>query len=732
MPQIIQPRYTLERASQETTLGYTHRPTDYNTFNFSKLLAFQQADQDGIFYERHTGRVMLEPVPRWRDMQFSQFDFGPADSLETPGIWRQITDPLTGRLALSQYSSIADSSWFMEPKIDILPDAGGFSTVLRMGACPKLAEHNRDNCYRFITWPAKANPGETVWRIAFRLGEEPKIEVGVVARDHTIAFRMADTLWCPQDLNLLRQSGNVVVTVTVMPVADGMLFWCGQELGKESSFVTGYAPTKAGTVRWEGKNGETSVGFAQLMYKMYGYVETPPSRAPRFFETEKPVFYFSPADGLANGQTREGRIETIDPPNQEWVARLTLTAPNADVDGLDDGYSVTTPSFDIVTATWPPAFRKPVKSNFVELLKVEQVAEIEDFDFSTGIVTRTGVAYFDNTYAQESIQRGMKTVRLKTGFAHTGLFNRGLFLAGTVQNFMSDDGYARTGVVFTDLWFIIERGVLHTNLYPAHWCVYSVARFLLEHAGIVPPILAKLPDCGFGPYPGCNHTLFGGHPGWEAGTSVMPCLVSCRQIEKAWMGMDVDGFFRFEPFDFRALKPPVKVFKEAATGYGGVPGGAIDEIKKPFRRTKSLEEIRNDISLGGFDQSDGRAFARHPEDARSYASKFDPNAPNYTGFAASFVDLWSGYSTIEFTDYVGKNMLNRFPLQHETCHFPAGGQPTLHPMDLILVNDRRSAGANIEYWITRLGQTWDSYGGFDAEIDGVWTGNGPIPGRPGT
>lgn len=720
---ILRPLQRLQVSAQANAIGTMQQAAHVNTDTFYTLLSATGLEKEGLFFERNTGNLMLSPSPVWEDLNLSDWTAS-APFGATGGKWREVVDRALSVRTLSQYDATPDREWLLESNAPILAANACFSLKLSLGPCPKAATHDREGYYRQVYFPADSVAGETTYKVDFRYGEAPAL---YVSNDAGALYSKVGDIPSPVDFGLLRSGKNVEFTLTFLQMDGAAIVWIGDIdrytlIHRQDGINTGATP--AGKLGFAGRNGAFQVAFAPLRFMRIGRYHSFTQFGPADM-TARPQFVIQPPVPPGAGVSVTGGVETVDRVSRLYTYTLELQAEP--LDSPNEDYSITTPLVKSCTVVWPPKWNPPPTGGWQDVAGINEIVERRWFDINTGLLHSSLSVELDNNRGQRRVLGGVQAAQLFLGYAHAGTYLRGRFLANMRAAIQSKGGTSTVTFEGEDLLYVLARQPLKDDIYPSRWCVYALARLLLQHGQIVPDLLRTIPDCPFGPDPACPHPKMVAHPGFKAPRYVLPCLEEVRQVIGGWMGQDQTGQFRFEPFVWTPRKTPVKSFYEGATDAFGRGGGALNEFLGGLVRTRNLDEVVNDISLVGFDQGTGEVFLRHFEDIRTIRSKYDPTSPNYLGFVRPLLHVSSMFSTPEFTDFVGGNLLQFVSLPGEFISIPCWGQPTLFPGDIIEVNDRRTVGFGVRYWITEVTSRWRS-GVSTSMLGGQWIGIGNPPG----
>lgn len=714
-------RLQVARASNAT--GIMTQVTHLNTDTYATLLSATGLEKEGLFFEPNSECLMNAPSVLWEDLVQDDWTFS-APTEATGGKWRTVTDRALGVQMFSQYDGAVDREWTAESDPSFLTENCAFSVKMQIGPPPKGATHDRENYYRHVIFPSDSLPGEVRYRFALHYGEAPRLEYSV---DGGSLYKRIGDIPSAVDLAALRSGKNVEVTLTFMQLDGKTIVWLG-DLNRHTLYHRQdgieVGETKGGRLGFAGKNGIQTYAFGRIVFRRIGRYHSYALPGPNDM-SRAPGFVIQPETPRTEGVSVSGKIESIDRRRREFTYTLELQGPP--LDEPNDDFSLTTPLVRQVTIVHPPKWSSPPKAGWQDVGGINRIKEYQSLDLKGGMRRRAYEVALDNREGQRALQGGVQAMQLFLGYAHTGSFPRGRAL-GNMRFTMTEAG-DESEMTFEaeDLLYILARQPLKDDIYPSQWCVYTLAHLLLEHGGIVPDLQRTFPRCQVGPNPAnCPHTKMPAHPGWKTPRMVLSCLEEVRQVIAGIMGQDIEGQFRFEPFDFAPRRRPQKAFYEAGTRDFGIGGGALNEIFSLTRR-RNLDDLRNDLHLIGFEQTTGQVFLRHLDNVLTLRSKFDPSYAGYLGFAAPLIHESSIYATREFTEYVAQKLLSFIALPGEFVEFSCWGQPTVFPGDIIEVNMRRSVGRGVRYFVEEIVSTWES-GIYLSTIKGRWATVGSAPG----
>ena len=197
-------------------------------------------------------------------------------------------------------------------------------------------------------------------------------------------------------------------------------------------------------------------------------------------------------------------------------------------------------------------------------------------------------------------------------------------------------------------------------------------------------------------------------------------------------------FHNFDPTTPYTVK---KVFMESPNDGGVSYNTLLSRGYSPYVvdgliRTRSLNSVINQIILGGLDKDTGSPFTSVYNNTNSVSGS--RSGANYLGFVRRFVDMWTGYDSQAFADAVRNRMAQWMRLPDERVMLLVMGQPELFPLDVILVQERRTVGFNTGiYYITDIISILEPPGvgnamQYTSTIWGRWTGafEGDTVGQP--
>lgn len=733
------PDYSIQIARSPNATGLMRSFGYPVTDTFSTLKAGAGVDLVGLHFEQNTGKLILQPEPRWVDLRLGSGAgqwTGTSPSGVPAASWREVQNRSLDKWGLSQESSKTDVEWSAESNdSDWLSSGASFCVNLSLWPAPKAATHDRENWYRHIVFPSDAEDGELRHRVSLHYGEEAVLEWST---DGSVWIR-CDTIPTPLDLLSVRAGSNAQrnVTVSVLQLSTHLVVWLGQDFSQRTLAYPISTPTLSGKLKVEGKNGRARVDFADLRFRRIGYYDSYWLDAPRLFETLLPRFYPNPSAHSA-GHRVTGRVIEKDLENRLFRYRATLEAPPVASSSDPEGaYAATTPEIESFVIDWPSVSSPPPAAGWRNLPgDVEEIYEHHALDFQSGLITRGFSTTMDNTGGEWRNLAGVQAAQFGLGYTHSGVRTagrgRGIANVAAELETFPETGKSEFAFRTDDLTFLLKKGHLRSDLIPSFWCPYALFRFLAEQGGIVPALLATIPDCPRGPNPPCPHVKFPPHPLWEAGLDVIPLILELREAVGAIWGQDTLGQMRFEPFRFRPWAWPKRIFREIPDYAFGQPGGAVNHCLK-VKRIRDLDRVRNEISLIGFEQSTGEIFLRHYQNLLMQRSLYDPSSPNYLGFSAPLLHVWSGYSTKEFADYSARKLGDRISLPAEEVVVWTYGQPDLFPGDLFQVNEYRTVGSGSRYYLTDIQSSLrPGTGQYVSTIHGVWVGPpNPPPGSVG-
>ena len=716
----LQPMLKVEYALESHAIGVMQQASKFSSDTLATLMGIDLPEMDGLHFEPNTGCVILRPVARHRDLGQAHVTTN-VNGGDT-GLWRDCTKRSTGKKTLAQYNGAAGATWSAQTSAAWLAlDNQPFVVSFYFGAVPKAGSHTSADAYRRVTWPADAASGENMYRVTVSYEEAPYLERST---DAGATWQRQGTIPCPIDLETLRTSANVQLSLTVLPLDDAVLFWLGQDLGRYTKVVRGDGVGyKSGALKFEGKNGVAVFGYSDLRFKASGHYVSARHRGPRDM-TPTPAFHLNGAKEA--DQSYSAALENVYAGDFEYDYRLSMASPP--LAAPDTDVSDRTPLVKQVNVVWPPIYTGPSSGGWTEITGITRYEERFGWDPETRLFSRWMSIEAKNNAGEWREGYGIQAVRVFTGYAHLG-FNpdpRSYLLGNTRGAYPTQGSDATYRFECRDLLYVLKDAFLTDAIYPARWCVYSLVRALLQHGGIVPDLMATLPVCPFGPDPaGCTHTQLGAHPGWREGTGVLACLAELQAVEYASMGQRWDGQFLFQPFDPDAPYTVSKVFREQASGNGE----GFNEIlahSGGLLRERDLDGVRNEITFIGIDQATGGVFARHWQDADSLN---DRTAPNYTGYRKPEVHIWSGYVSPAFADAALAKRAKWARLPDERVVVPCWGQPWLQPLDVIGVQEGRSIGyGSGAYFLTGIQSVFEPPYGYFSVLYGQWTGQGDPPG----
>jgi hypothetical protein len=402
----LKPIQKVLAARSGSALGVMVQSTHYNTDSYDLLQGASAVEKAGIFFEPNTRTLMLEPVASPRDLGLSDVTTSALTASGTPGTWREVTNRATGAASLSQVNGNTDIEFSFETTdAAFLPANAEFAVGLNLWPCPKGASHDRDSYFRHLYFPANAPAGEIIYRAAIHYGEEPRLEYTTDGATAAFVSRTAywvevGTIPSAVDLSALRQGKNVEVTFTFMQLDGKIVAWCGNDLSRFTLAIPTDSSTIAGSLRFEGKNGQAQVDFADLVHKHYGYYVSYPQYGPANMKDVKPTFVVQPALSQS-GHRVTGQIERINDGTKEFQYRLTLQATNR-----GDGYATSSPIVKQVTVAWPPIWKPPQSGGWSEVRGVNRIEEYQSFDLQSGIASTRFAIELENSLARTTAAGG--------------------------------------------------------------------------------------------------------------------------------------------------------------------------------------------------------------------------------------------------------------------------------------------------------------------------------------
>lgn len=730
------PRFRAVYARASTPYGLVMQHREAKPDYLDTLLAVTGYDQNGLFFEKNTGSMMLRPAPRAAN--FSVAELAPNVRSGDAGNWVQCPGRSSGIREISQKSAIADVAWSAETNAQILNmDLHPFSMRIRRGPCPKAGSHTPADYYTHIVWPSDAIAGDNMYRIRFAYEQSPVLEQSTDAGVTWIHGGVIP-VHGEDGLKIMRGE-NFDVTLTILLIKTSIIVWLGSDLNRETLTFNGQGVSvdyKPGKIRVEGKNGTAQFGFSHLRFNKAGFYVSPPRVGPRYLDSAV-RFHF---DGLTSSlveQTVTGAIVDRNYGKREYTYRMDLTsAPITEDDTKEDfEYSVTTPVITSVTPIWPCVFKASPAARFVNLPLLKRVEHRAAFDIPNQIVSYSASLIVNNDFGDYIQNHPNQLVRLYGGWEHTGWFPHPIatLTANIDTEWTALRATSEVSMRCSDLLDRMAEMPLRDKILPGGWCVYALVHLLTETMGITPEVTKFIPDCESGPTPQCEHQKFPKRGLiWEPLTPGLTCLREVQKVAGAVMGTDRYGYFRFYRFRPDA---PYRVTSGYNSAGGSAINGYLDAIigkYKGVERFSSSREIRNDWTIVGPDEQTGNLFAVHDQ---NWASIYNRLAPNYKGYISPFIRAWTGYSNRAFAEEELQRIAYWSNLPAEKVRFPTFGQPT-EPLSVFRVIDPRTVGYRSHYYLTENVGIFDpmqfnNEGAllYESFISGAWTGRGAIPGR---
>jgi len=730
---VMIPLLKCQYSVRSNAMGLMLQARSVKTDVFATFDGVSGFEQSGIWLEKNTGSMILQPDPIPRD--FGTAAFGSP----TGGKWKESLNRSSAKKQISQYDATAGVTWKRETVANFLDLPNHpFSLTLSLGPCPKDGVHTAADYYRHIIWPSDAAAGENIFRVSFTYAGAPTIERttdgAAAVTAGTAVWTDRQTIPCPVDMGALRRGKNVEVTLSVMALSGKLVVWLGQDLNNETRSLPGQVSYNAGKIRLEGKNGIMTADFSDLRFAAEGTFVTPRRPGPIYIE-KTPIFRYSGFVNPDYNQSITGAIVERFKATKEYTYQVSMESDRLSSDPSNPlyHYSASTPILDAMTIEWPAVYRSSPPPGWTDIPDVKRYEGRWSFDIASQVVSSNGFLTVSNDFGEWIQNRPNQTLRIFTGWAHTG-YSRIPRMVTTANTEGEWNALSHTSEFTFKCEDLLERMAempIRDKIVPGGWCVYALVHQLTEIMGLTPEVTRFIPDCEPGPRPQCNHTKFPkAGIKWEPLTPGLSCLNEVQRVEGAVMGTAPTGhflFYRFRP------ESPYRISAVYNSEGSNARYSHLDGIVAKYggvKRYSSSKGIRNDWTLIGIDQATGNLFSVHDQNWHSIYNRL---APNYRGTVSPLIRAWSGYTDPEFAAKELARIAYWSNLPSERVRLPVLGQPGMFPLAVFRPRDARTVGFGSDYYLIDHLEIYDKMRSgpalsYDSLLNGAWTGRGILPG----
>lgn len=694
-------------------------------------------DIDGRYVEQSLGEAQGVMAPKLQDtfINGSSGRTGRAFTVIS-GTWvDDFNDPLYDVYGLLMPDSSPGTSWEVRSS-SITPGIEAADIVIRRGIPPANDSAARVQtgytCYLELAYNATDNTG---YRLAFEWGRPIRLDT---TDDNGATWSAAASARALGNLERYLASHAGLLRLRVVPdAARGRL---SVEIGDEATLVhtraTGDLPAP-GSLRLYGANGSLRFNYFPLRGQ--------PVTVSGTFDIGRPHPNAASAFLTLNGpaQPPDGQISSANVVG-DGTGQFTWQA-NATVQDAGDGLGSALPSTIaaatlIVPALWTDSIDlMPDPIGAIEL-PVRSVEELQWFDDSSRTLTSAAVITVDNTDGRFAAAYGNRSIEIDVSTG-SGWFPRFLGVAGaSLEGIdLSTTGTASLGRMTLPCRGSetkMQHSAAQRRLYDG-WCLFSAVRFECELGNVSPLFLQTLPlyippgatvDAPYGVAgPECGYPVLaagtGLRPRYDFSPEISPWSAlgmlarESAQVDPAtlaslpyYMGFDVTGQFRFEPFDSDGLLPVFAYSDESFNGNLSRNSSGDGQIEGEIHVYNSVAQMRSDIDFQGIDSLTGELLIAHitlPDSVRSAIGFHYPWLERNDRFDSGYLQQMAQTAAVIASS------------PQQIVRFRAPFQPSVYAGQKILVSERRSLGGAGVFLILEMRSRYGmrSSGGSDGARD---------------
>jgi hypothetical protein len=571
-------------------------------------------------------------------------------------------------------------------------------------------------------------PLEASW---YQVGEMPLGGTSIAAQHRLLVLCLNDTVrlaWDWPQLNeqgsavppatlVLKRSEAEIVTVGDLPSVPTYTFetWVaalGIAFVNYGHCTIAFHPVRFTEAGWMVSN-EQQLGFEPRL-------DTPPSYEVEYYKTladEAAInaiaaTWFLQGSELMYLLTLSG-ASTLDPAVVYWLAGQEVATTL---------YPVCVKRVNIIIAGitvfgWSaPSFIRPT-----------EIEETLFLDYNSWIIQAQGSATFNNRTGTWAGSAGHKALELYLGYESTGLYRRGVYIAGTevrMSHGATADSHLATVSLASRMQQLADN---RQRVIPwmDGWCVWYALRTLLQLGGI--PDASVSPDVPWCDDPYClnlDHYHLpvgtGASPlvSFPLGSSALEAMQTLRRYVGALMYFDRNGFFHFDDWVRPALVPAIRRFSpvRALTWDAADP---LNQALAPLQLRASVAAVRNMVAIIGVEiYNTWKPIVTSLRDDGSIVDA--PWSENFIGYPTAAVQVEPSYATPAYNAAVATSMFAILRQPQIEVTLRTFMQPDIYPGDIVELADDRFGTVGLPFRVVGISNTLNRQRQPYAEITARW------------
>lgn len=343
----------------------------------------------------------------------------------------------------------------------------------------------------------------------------------------------------------------------------------------------------------------------------------------------------------------------------------------------------------------------------------KRICETTRFDPNRLTIDQSLNFTLDNYYGQWRGQSGNIAVHLETGYAQpsTAYYSRFTGMCGDYEFDRPETGKGTVTFLCKSLMKMLSDQPLFTVPTMDGWNHYYAVAHCAQQAGISVAQMAfaaMIPSdpfsaSGWDPAPYFLPIGAGNRP-WTPRDREMKALELIDYIRKPsgfLLYFDAQGYLHYEPWLPFSPATHVAVYTE------GSNEGLLTEYFS-LKLTCSMEQVRNQVILGGVDPSDPnwRLIFTKAEDSNSIYASPGLEPMNYIGYKKPMVWADSRFADVAYATEGAARLLALLRVPGLEVTFETFMQPALYPMDVIFVDEHKSGTEGVPFYVIGTTTNW--------------------------